>query len=239
MDRISLGARPAPIEIDFTRTAVIVVDMQNDFGSEGGMFHRAGLDISGIQQATAQCAKVLPMARAAGAKIVYLKMGYRPDLADAGPEGAPSRVLHDRMGVGQTVAVPGGAGRILIRGDWGTEIVEALKPQPGDVEVWKHRYSGFFETELDQLLRTWGIQQLLVIGCTTSVCVESTIRDAFFRDYQTVLLEDCAAEPLGSSTARSNHEATLHVVEVMLGWVSSSEQLAGALARAKPEATAA
>lgn len=238
-DHIHLDARPAPIDIDFARTAVIVVDMQNDFGSEGGMFARMGLDITGIQAATAQCARVLQPARSAGARIVYLKMGYRPDLSDAGWEGAPNRVRNDRMGVGHAAPTPEGEGRILVRGEWGTRIVDRLAPQPGDVEVWKHRFSGFFETELDQLLRSWGIRQLLVVGCTTSICVESTVRDAFFRDYQTVVLEDCTAEPLGSSKSRTNHEATLHLIETALGWVSDSGQFLAALETADTGSVAA
>jgi ureidoacrylate peracid hydrolase len=211
------------------KTAVIVVDMQNDFGSEGGMFHRAGLDISGIKACVAPTGRVLSLARAAEIRIVYLKMGFRPDLSDMGSEDAPNRVRHlGLFRVGQPARAPG-SGRVLIQGDWGTQIVDEIAPEPGDTIVEKHRFSGFFETDLDAILKSWSIRHLIFTGCTTSVCVESTMRDAFFRDYLSVLLADCASEPLGDTAPRSNHDATLLVVEAMLGWVSSSKRFQQAL----------
>jgi ureidoacrylate peracid hydrolase len=102
--QITLNAKPGPISIDPAKTAVIVVDMQNDFGSKGGMFDRAGIDISGIQAAVAPTATALAAARRAGMTIVYLKMGYRPDLSDLGATDAPKRVRHlQLLGVGQTI----------------------------------------------------------------------------------------------------------------------------------------
>ena len=98
--------------------------------------------------------------------------------------------------------------------------------------VAKHRYSGFFETELDALLRARGITSLIFTGCTTSVCVESTLRDAFYRDYQCLLLTDCCAEAIGSDQARTNHDASLTVIEALLGWTAESEQLLASMADA-------
>ena len=228
--KLTLETNAGAVPFDPSHTAVIVVDMQNDFGSEGGMFDRAGLNISGIRSCIAPTAKVLLLARAAGIRIVYLKMGFRPDLTDMGPEDAPNRVRHLNMfRVGEAAAVPGG-GRVLVQGDWGTQIVDELAPEPGDTLVEKHRFSGFFETRLDAILKSWSIRHLLFTGCTTSVCVESTMRDAFFRDYLSVLLADCASEPLGDIPPRSNHDATLLIVEAMLGWVSDSARFAAALA---------
>jgi ureidoacrylate peracid hydrolase len=227
---LTLDTNSGSIPFDPSTTAVVVVDMQNDFGSEGGMFHRAGLDISGIQSCIAPTAKVLSLARASGIKIVYLKMGFRPDLSDMGSDDAPNRVRHLHLfQVGQPAAAPG-RGRVLIQGDWGTQIVDELAPEPGDTIVEKHRFSGFFETELDAILKSWSIRHLIFTGCTTSVCVESTMRDAFFCDYLSILLADCAAEPLGDIAPRSNHDATLLIVEAMLGWVSDSERFEAALA---------
>jgi ureidoacrylate peracid hydrolase len=186
MTQIVLEARPGSISIDPSKTAVIVVDMQNDFGSKGGMFDRAGIDISGIHKAVAPTARVLAFVRHAGIKIVYLKMGYRPDLSDLGAPDAPNRVRHlEMLGVGQSVKTPDGRdGRVLIRDTWGTDIVEELKPQSADVVMYKNRFSGFYQTDLDAVLKQSSIKHLVVTGCTTSVCVESTIRDASFRDYQ-------------------------------------------------------
>jgi ureidoacrylate peracid hydrolase len=226
---LTLETNSGAIPFHPSHTAVIVVDMQNDFGSEGGMFHRAGLDISGIRSCVAPTAKVLSLARAIGIKIVYLKMGFRPDLSDMGPEDAPNRVRHLKLfRVGQPAAVPDG-GRVLVQGDWGTQIVDELTPERGDTIVEKHRFSGFFETKLDAILKSWNVRHLIFTGCTTSVCVESTMRDAFFRDYLSVLLADCASEPLGDIAPRSNHDATLLIVEAMLGWVSDSREFEAAL----------
>jgi ureidoacrylate peracid hydrolase len=97
------------------------------------------------------------------------------------------------------------------------------------VIVPKHRYSGFFETNLDGILRDRGIEYLVVTGCTTSVCVESTIRDAMFRDYHCLLLEDCTGEPIANNQPRSNHEASLLTIQLLFGWVSNSEQFVKAL----------
>jgi ureidoacrylate peracid hydrolase len=151
-------------------------------------------------------------------------MGYRTDLSDLGPPGAPNRHRHlEVFGVGQPVKTPDGKGsRVLIRDTWGTDIVDALKPLTDDIIMYKHRFSGFYETDLDAVLKKNGIKHLVVTGCTTSVCVESTIRDAAFRDYQCVLLSDCTSEPIGDKTPRSNHDASLLVIEILFGWVSTS-----------------
>jgi len=93
----------------------------------------------------------------------------------------------------------------------------------------KHRYSGFFETDLDAVLRARGVRHLVVTGCTTSVCVESTVRDAMFRDYRCVPLEDCTAEPIGADLPRSNHEASLLSIQLLFGWVSDSSRFIEAL----------
>jgi ureidoacrylate peracid hydrolase len=222
---VNVQAKPGAISIDTTRTAVLVVDMQNDFGAKGGMFDRAGLDISGIQSAVAPTARVLAAGRAAGLKIVYLKMGFRPDLSDLGGPEAPNRTRHNFLGVGSEVRAPNGAlSRILVRDTWNTEILPELKPAAGDVVMYKHRFSGFYGTDLDATLRGVGVKDLIVTGCTTSVCVESTVRDAMFRDYRCVLLSDCMAEPIGHDFPRSNHDASLLVMQILFAWVSTSSE---------------
>ena len=220
-----LDATPEPIAIIPSQSAVIVVDMQNDFGSTGGMFDRAGIDISGIQRAVSPTARALAGGRALGMKIIYLKMGYRPDLSDLGSSDARNRLIHVRFGVGQTVTSSDGReSRVLIRDTWGTDIVKELAPRVEDIVMYKTRFSGFYGTDLDSVLKTAGTNTLIVTGCTTSVCVESTIRDAFFRDYRCVLLTDCTSEPVGDGMSRSNHDASLLLINVMFGWLSTSEQ---------------
>lgn len=228
--RVTIHAKPAPIEIELRKTAVLIVDMQNDFGSKGGMFDRAGIDISGIQRAVGPTKRTLAAARAAGIDIVYLKMAYHSDLSDLGTADSVNRVRHLRLGVGQAVAAPDGRpSRIPVRDTWNTDIVSELTPYRNDTIVDKTRFSGFYKTDLDEILRRRGLTHLIVTGCTTSICVESTVRDAMFRDYSCVLLADCMAEPIGNELPRSNHEASLLSTEVLLGCVSDSNRFVQAV----------
>jgi ureidoacrylate peracid hydrolase len=230
-EMVTLNAKPESIEIDPARSAVIVVDMENDFVAKGGMFDRAGVDVSGAQKAIGPTAKVLAAARQAGLKIVYLKMGYRPDLSDLGATDSVNRTRHLKFGVGQKIQAPDGReSRLLVRDTWDTDIVPELKPQANDIVIYKTRFSGFYQTDLDATLKKFGIKYLIVTGVTTSICVESTVRDAMFRDYLCVMLRDCMSEPIGHDLPRTNHDASLLNAEVLLGWVSDSDQFINALA---------
>jgi ureidoacrylate peracid hydrolase len=220
MPSVAVEASPEAPIVNPQHTAVIVVDMQHDFCSEGGMFASAGIDLSAIRAIIEPISRTLSVARAAGARVIYLKMEFRPDLSDVGPLDSPQR---QRIGVSQP------ADGFLIRGSWNTEIIPELKPQPNDIIVSKRRFSGFYETELDMILKTLGITTLVFTGATTSVCVESTLRDAAFRDYACLLLADCTAEPIGADQSRSNHSATLLVTETSFGWVSNSACFTNAL----------
>jgi nicotinamidase-related amidase len=227
---VTFDAKPEPITIDPAQTAVIVVDMENDFAAKGGMFDRAGIDISGAQKAIAPTAKVLAAARRVGMKIIYLKMGYQPDLSDLGEADSVNRTRHLKLGVGQKIQAPDGReSRVLIRDTWDTDIVPELKPQANDIVIYKTRFSGFYKTDLDATLKKFGIKYLIVTGVTTSICVESTVRDAMFRDYLCIMLSDCMSEPIGHDLPRTNHEASLLAAEVILGWVSNSEKFINAL----------
>jgi ureidoacrylate peracid hydrolase len=236
-EMVTLDAKPEPIAIDPAHTAVTVVDMENDFAAKGGMFDRAGIDISGAQQAIAPTAKVLAAARQARLKIIYLKMGYRADLSDLGAVDSVNRTRHLKvLGVGQKIQAPDGReSRVLIRDTWDTDIVPELKPQPSDIVIYKTRFSGFYQTDLDATLKKFGVKYLIVTGVTTSICVESTVRDAMFRDYLCVLLSDCMSEPIGHDLPRTNHEASLLNAEMLLGWVSDSAQFITAIAAKVPQ----
>jgi len=219
---IHIMAKPDSIAIDAASTAIIVVDMENDFCTKGGMLDHVGINISMIQKAIAPMTKVLAAARLTGINIIYLKMGYHEDLSDLGGDESPNRIR--QFYVGDTITAPNGSkSRILIRDTWGTDIVPELKPQPDDIVMYKTRFSGFYNTALDSVLTHLGKKYLILIGCTTSICVESTFRDAIFRDYSPVVLEDCTAEPLGYNLQRSNHEASLLIFQNM-GWVSTSDE---------------
>jgi ureidoacrylate peracid hydrolase len=227
---VQVAARPDPLRLRTADTAIVVVDMQNDFASAGGMFDRAGVDVRGIQRIVAPTATLLDAARRAGILVVYLKMGFAPDLSDAGAPSTPIWIKHLPFEAGAEVRAPDGSpSRILVRDTWSTDIVEELQPQDRDVVLYKHRYSGFYETDLDAQLRSRGIDTLIVVGATTSVCVESTVRDAMFRDYRCLVVEDCVAEPIAANAPRSNHDASLHVLELLFAWITSSGSVVEAL----------
>lgn len=227
---VTIKAKPEPITIDTTRSAALVVDMQNDFAAKGGMFDRAGIDISVNRSAAEPTSRALASMRKAGIGAIYLKMGFKPDLSDLGPPDSPNRMKHLPLAVGSPVTTPDGRqGRILVRDTWNTDILDELKPQTGDLLMYKTRYSGFYGTQLDSVLKERAVKWLFITGCTTSVCVESTLRDAMFRDYSCVLLADCTAEPIGQEFARTNHEASLLVIQTLFGWVSDSAEVIRAL----------
>jgi ureidoacrylate peracid hydrolase len=230
MQSIRVAARPEPVDIDPHRAAMIVVDMQNDFGADGGMFDRAGIDITPIKAIVPRIAEVIGDARAAGIPIVFLRQQHKPDLSDAGDANSPHFIKHQRMKLGQALPAPDGTeGAILIRDTWNTANVPELTPKPGDTIVGKHRFSGFFQTDLDDRLKALGAKYLIFTGATTSICVESTVRDAMFRDYFCLVLEDCTAEPIAQDAPRSNHEASLLAIEILFGWVARSADLRAAL----------
>ena len=217
MIEIEVPARPAPFELDPSTTAVVVVDMQNDFASPGGMFDRAGLPIAGIQAIVPNVRAVLDAARRAGILVAYLKMAFQPDLADSGYPTSPTWLKHAPFHVGAEVTAPNGeTSRILIRETWNTEIVDELAPEPGDAVVYKSRFSGFHGPELHEALQARGIQRLIVVGATTSVCVDSTVRDAM-------------AEPIAEDAPRSNHEASLLTFELLFAHVTNTEDVVAAL----------
>jgi ureidoacrylate peracid hydrolase len=230
MRRTSIAAKPEELAVDYAETSVIVVDMQNDFCSKGGMFDCAGINISAIRKAIVPTGRVLSAAREAGIAVVYLKMGFRADLSDLGKGDSPNRLRHLHFGVGkQCTTFDGRQGRFLIRDTWNTDVIEELQPKPQDIVLYKSRFSGFHQTELDNILRMRGIRNLIFTGCTTSVCVDSTIRDAMFRDYRCILLADCVGEPIGNDMSRSNHEASVLTIQTVFGWVSDSERFEFAL----------
>ena len=230
MAGIDVPARPAPFPFDPSTTAVVVVDMQNDFASPGGMFDRAGLPIAGIQAIVPNVRAVLHAARRRGIFIAYLKMAFQPDLADSGYPTSPTWLRHAPFRVGDEVTAPNGEpSRILIRDTWNTEIIDELAPEPGDAVMYKSRFSGFHGTELHEILQARRIQRLIVVGATTSVCVDSTVRDAMFLDYHCLVVSDATAEPIAQNAPRSNHEASLLTLELLFAHVATTDDVITAL----------
>lgn len=227
-----IAATPAPVEIHTESTVFLVIDMQNDYVAEGGLLDRLGVDLSIVQRAVAATGRALIAARAAGIPVVYLKMGFHENLSDLGPDETPNRIRHLLAGLGTSVRFPDGTdNRVLLRDTWNSDIVRELAPWPEDDVIYHHRFSGFFETTLHAALWKLGAKHVIVTGCTTSVAVESTIRDAMYHDYSCVLLADCTAEALGQAQPRSNYDATLALVQCLFGWVSTSEEFIRALRR--------
>ncbi|HEV1993819.1 MAG TPA: isochorismatase family protein [Candidatus Acidoferrum sp.] len=218
-----LNTKPEPIEVEFARAAVVVVDMQNAFASAGGLLDVAGLDISAASQVVQAIGRVLDAARAAGIPVVYLQMGYKPDLSNSGGPNSPN--WHKELALNVMNRRPEFRGKLLTEGTWDFAVVDELKPRPEDLVVIKTRYNGFAGTTLDSQLRTRGIRYLFFAGIATNVCVESTLRDAYFLDYWPILITD-GAMPAGPPAA---HEATLYNVENFFGWTLRSQEFLAAV----------
>jgi ureidoacrylate peracid hydrolase len=224
----TLDAKPNPLEVDFKKSAIVVVDMQNAFASKGGMLDIAGVDITDASRVIRVLRSVIEATRQIAVAVVYLRMAYKPDLSDSGGPNSPN--FHKELAMSLMCSRPELKGKVLTEGTWDAEIVEDLAPQPADLVITKTRYSGFAGTPLDSQLRMRGIQYLFFAGIATNVCVESTLRDAYFHDYWPILLRD-AAMPAGPPAA---HDATLFNVESFFGWTITSEEL---LRHLRPRAT--
>jgi ureidoacrylate peracid hydrolase len=221
---VVVTAKPEPIKLDIERAALIVVDMQNAFCRKGGMFDvLMGLDEAKVKSVIEIDKKVIEASRRKGIKVIYLRMTYRPDLSNAGGPQSPN--YWKELGLVAARTQPEGKGRFLIIGTWDWEIVDELKPQSEDIVVDKNRYSGFTNTELDVILRTKNIKYLLFMGMATNVCVESTLRDAYFHEYFPILVSDGC----GNLGPDYTQEATIWNVSKIFGWVTISSNLLKAL----------
>jgi ureidoacrylate peracid hydrolase len=220
---LTVAARPEALTLHPTQTAVLVVDMQNAFASRGGYLDLFGVDISGAASVIENVQRVLADSRSAGMPVVFLQMGWHADLRDAGGPTSPN--YHKANALRLMRQRPELDGKLMIHGSWDYELVDGLKPEPSDLIVHKPRYSGFFGTNLDMLLRERGIRFLVFTGVASNVCVESTLRDAFFLEYFPLWIADCS---LASGPARL-HDATLENVERFFGWVTTTEKYVEAL----------
>jgi len=214
-----LNAKPEALDVDFEKSAIVLVDMQNAFASKGGLLDIAGVDVADAPRVVRTIQDVIGTARSAGVPVVHLRMAYKPDLSDAG--GAHSPNCYKELAMHTMRARPEYKGKLLTEGTWDAAIVDNLTPQSGDLVITKTRYSGFAGTTLDSQLRVRGIQFLFFAGIAANVCVESTLRDAYFLDYWPILLSD-GTMPAGG---RSVFEATLFNVESFFGWTVTSEEL--------------
>lgn len=222
-DTAVLSARPEPIRVSPNDTAVVVIDMQNAYATEGGYVDLAGFDIAGSAGVIGRIGQVLDTARGAGMPVIFLQNGWDPDYVEAGTRASPNwhksnalKTMRDR---------PELDGKLLARGGWDYELIDALTPKPGDIRVHKTRYSAFFNSQLDSILRSRGIRTIVFVGIASNVCVESTLRDGFHLEYFGVMLED-ATHHLGPDFIQA---ATVYNVEKFFGWVSTVADFCGAV----------
>jgi len=208
-----LRAKPEPVEVDPDKCALIVVDMQNAFASKGGMLDIAGVDIAGASAVVESIRALIDNARAMSVPVVYLQAGYKADLSDGG--GADSPNPRKELALRLMCSRPELKGKLLVEGTWDHAIVDELAPRAGDVVIPKTRYSGFADTTLDAELKARGVRYLFFTGIAANVCVESTLRDAFFLDYWPILISD-ATMAAGPAMMQ---EATFYNVEQFFGWI--------------------
>lgn len=214
MKQITLDARPEAITFAAEQTALIVVDMQNAYASQGGYLDLAGFDVSATKPVIENIKTAVAAAREAGMLIVWFQNGWDSDYVEAGGPGSPN--FHKSNALKTMRKQPELQGKLLAKGSWDYQLVDELVPQPGDIVLPKPRYSGFFNTPLDSILRSHGIRHLVFTGIATNVCVESTLRDGFFLEYFGVVLAD-ATHQAGPAFAQ---QAALFNIETFFGWVS-------------------
>jgi nicotinamidase-related amidase len=217
----TIAAEPEPITLDWSRTALVIIDMQRDFLEPGGFGETLGNDVSQLARAVKPIAAVLAAAREREMLVIHTREGHLPDLSDAPPakveRGAP------RLRIG----APGPMGRILIRGEAGHDIIPELYPRENEIVIDKPGKGAFYATEFGDILQQYGIENLLVCGVTTEVCVNTTVREANDRGYRCVVIGDGCA-----SYFPEFHEMGLKMIKAqggIFGWVTGSAAVLEAL----------
>ncbi|CAN3129194.1 cysteine hydrolase family protein [Mycobacterium sp. smrl_JER01] len=218
---IAIPAEPTDFPLVADRTALIVIDMQRDFLLPGGFGESLGNDVSRLQDVVTPLAALIDAARSAGVMVIHTREGHQPDLSDCPPaklrRGAPSQRIGD----------PGRYGRILIRGEYGHDIVDELAPIAGEVVIDKPGKGAFYATELSEVLTAAGITTLVVTGVTTEVCVHTTTREANDRGYECLVVSDCVG-----SYFPEFHRVGLDMITAqggIFGWVADSAAVISAL----------
>jgi nicotinamidase-related amidase len=221
---LTIAAAPQTVTVDLRCTAMIVIDMQNDFCAKGGWVDHLGFDVTPDRAPIPPLARLLPALRDAGVPIIWVNWGNRPDLMNMAPNQ-----LHlykpTGVGIGLGDPLPKSGARVLEKDSWAAAVVDELKQEPGDIKVDKYRISGFWDTPLDSILRNLGVRTLLFSGVNIDQCVMCTLQDANFLGYGCVLVDDCSA----TTSPDYCTEATIFNVKKCFGFVTSSKQILAAL----------
>jgi nicotinamidase-related amidase len=221
---VAIAAAPQNITIDLRRSAMIVIDMQNDFCAKNGWVDHLGVDYTPDRKPIKPLQKLLPVLRQAGVPIIWVNWGNRPDLANM-----PPNQIHlykpAGTGIGLGELPPTSGAPVLQKDSWGAAVVDELEPKPEDIKVDKHRISGFWDTPLDSILRNLGIRTALFSGVNTDQCVLHSLTDANFLGYGCVLVEDCC----GTTSPDFCTEATVWNVKKCFGFVTDSGKILKAL----------
>jgi len=216
-----IAAEPESLEIVPARTALVVIDMQRDFLEPGGFGDSLGNDVSLLTKVIAPLGALLSAARKLGMLIIHTREGHRPDLSDA------PRAKVERGAPSMRIGAPGPMGRILIRGEAGHDIIPALYPETGEPVIDKPGKGAFYATDLHSILQNRQIENLIVTGVTTEVCVHTTVREANDRGYRCIVPSDCCG-----SYFPEFHEMGLRMIKAqggILGWVSDSKRVIAGL----------
>ena len=217
----TVQAEPYELDFDIKSTALLVIDMQRDFVDPGGFGEALGNDVSLLRAAIPPTKRVLETARRLGMMVIHTREGHRPDLSDL----PPAKKARGRLDNG--IGDPGPMGRILVRGEYGHDIVDSLQPRPGEPVVDKPGKGSFYATDLDAILKMHGITHLIVCGVTTEVCVHTTVREANDRGYECLVLSDCVA-----SYFPEFQRVALEMIKAqggIFGWVSNSAKAVTAI----------
>jgi ureidoacrylate peracid hydrolase len=224
---LSIDAEPQSVVVDAAKSALLIVDMQNDFCTEGGWLHSRGIDVSPNRKPIKSLQALIGAFRTSDLPVIWVNWGVRKDLLNISPS---LRHAHNPKGdePGLAQPVPGTRSEVIKFGSWGAQVIDEINPGERDVQIVKHRFSAFWDTETDAILRNLGVKTLFIGGVNMDQCVMTTLEDASFLGYDTILIEDATA----TTSPGYCVQAVLYNVKLLFGFVTRSAALLTALAAA-------